>query len=687
MPIHSALPAAIPAELLIHIALDLVLLDAPLGPPAQLLPLLLTCRHIYNTLSFPACSQLYARIFQAQFDSSAARRRIGPRADETPALAAQLKAHHIALKRIRHANVDSDSLESDFWIAWTMCLENDGKNEAHLRWAGLHPFVDRFLRTRLWEGREDFGGWPAESTLNALAVWLYWYTLDKDTLAAQSRVQRSEILNLIRPYVLAAPRYASFYAPDNHFWFPLPADISDSTAHALVTPHGFYPMYRDPEQCLETIRHYNENIDIAPPLIAQGAKLLYMTLNELPFSVPRDIPIDREHADQTGRTYVSPTQADLIEANAHTSVKLLEPGDWDWKNKLTEEELRLENKGCWTKGLASKSAMWDCDWNRMISCGDPYYVNPRLKVPTYEYGVLSGAWQGRMLIPDVNQYCALISSQDMPATLSAHDPALYVLPVYMTLREHHCIMPQLPVRTGGAYTEEDDDGINNGWFPEIQVRETAGRVHVRDTALREDSQYETYAEGRENSHDPETCTACIMRGESEETELRATIAANADAARGDDAAMDVEQTRAEVDAALGPGVRVDDLLDVEMDGGESVCSDYVNNTCSGICDIIITGEVRPPSLSPAAGDVLTPAVFAQTLPRHGQAWNHFRVYGRVRSWDGLVALVRVPAHVPELGVYIFRGYVVAGNLVGSWRCRTDNIRAIPLEGPFVVSRA
>ena len=42
---------------------------------------------------------------------------------------------------------------------------------------------------------------------------------------------------------------------------------------------------------------------------------------------------------------------------------------------------------------------------------------------------------------------------------------------------------------------------------------------------------------------------------------------------------------------------------------------------------------------------------------------------------------------PDLGVSIFRGYVVGGqSFVGSWRafCSAD---ALPLEGPFIASRA
>lgn len=78
---------------------------------------------------------------------------------------------------------------------------------------------------------------------------------------------------------------------------------------------------------------------------------------------------------------------------------------------------------------------------------------------------------------------------------------------------------------------------------------------------------------------------------------------------------------------------------------------------------------------------------AQTLPRHGEAWHHFRFYGRVRRWDGLIVLVRVPTLFPAAGKAIFRGYMVGErNFVGSWRSYAENIQAIPVEGPFALSR-
>ncbi|KAG5650764.1 hypothetical protein H0H81_011136 [Sphagnurus paluster] len=53
-----------------------------------------------------------------------------------------------------------------------------------------------------------------------------------------------------------------------------------------------------------------------------------------------------------------------------------------------------------------------------------------------------------------------------------------------------------------------------------------------------------------------------------------------------------------------------------------------------------------------------------------RAWHPFTYHGRIRPWDGLVALVRAPRRAKDeyLGRAVFCGYVVGGEvLVGAWR--------------------
>ena len=59
--------------------------------------------------------------------------------------------------------------------------ENDGRNERQLAAAGLADYVEHFVLERLWEAREPTNQWPAETTINALALWLMWFTTDFGT--------------------------------------------------------------------------------------------------------------------------------------------------------------------------------------------------------------------------------------------------------------------------------------------------------------------------------------------------------------------------------------------------------------------------------------------------------------------------------------------------------------------------
>lgn len=113
-----------------------------------------------------------------------------------------------------------------------MLLESDGRNYVQLvRWAGVRVWVGRFVRERLWEGRNDGaeegeggGGWPKDSMCNALALWILWMVEDEgapsvvlymcyiltssplEHLRNETQEQRQEMISLVLPYVYAAFR-------------------------------------------------------------------------------------------------------------------------------------------------------------------------------------------------------------------------------------------------------------------------------------------------------------------------------------------------------------------------------------------------------------------------------------------------------------------------------------------------
>ncbi|TFY51482.1 hypothetical protein EVJ58_g10540, partial [Rhodofomes roseus] len=181
-----------------------------------------------------------------------------------------------------------------------------------------------------------------------------------------------------------------------------------------------------------------------------------------------------------------------------------------------------------------------------------------------------------------------------------------------------------------------DKGICNAWFSKGLIYETeaelAARVRLNARAVSreplEDDQHHHHHHAHDHDHPHEH--AHVHAHDLSDVDM--------------DAVAELVQTRNGAQEALGrdPDTVLDEVMadagvkDEDKnadDESEDEIKEYIHNTCNGICDIIITGE---------------------TLLRYGQAWNHYRFYGRVRKWDGLIVLVHVPVEDRGLGTYIFR---------------------------------
>lgn len=89
----------IPCEVLQCIAIKTV--DDTLGPPNAIRALQLTCRAVYDSLSFEANPAFYAEVFDAQFDTPALRRRYAPERLTVGQRAHELVRRWTLLKEIR----------------------------------------------------------------------------------------------------------------------------------------------------------------------------------------------------------------------------------------------------------------------------------------------------------------------------------------------------------------------------------------------------------------------------------------------------------------------------------------------------------------------------------------------------------------------------------------------------------
>ncbi|KAL4068843.1 hypothetical protein V8B97DRAFT_754883 [Scleroderma yunnanense] len=659
----------LPLELLEAIATHIVA-DSPI---AALLPLQLTCKYVHKALSIHTNSHFYASLFTDRFDVSAASRRFGSQAGNSSALVSELMIYSCAIQDIRCGNIHARGVLDAFWIAFKMLTEDDGKNRRALEAAGLPDFVDRFVRERLYE--RDINGWPAESDINSLALWLLWLTSSEERLQAESPAQRSQLTRLILPFVLMPIRYPVTYAPYVHFSLPLQSHPSHAP-HSVPTLHGPYPRYRDDNPAILDLYHSSQT-EVAIPLASTAAKLIYFSRKEVfPIGVPPHLPLTREHAFQLGLNMVGPTQEDVHELNAHKVAKLVEPADANWQIHVKGwEEMSIEDRA-----NMAPSARWDNDWNRLTDC-NTLYRTVSLRRSHYTPGSLAGLWQGRMLVPDNGAYGHLFESPDMPSNFSEPSLGVAAVPLFMRLREYHCmdVEPNKPV-PAGRY----DDPSFNAWFPSSMTYQeigdklsisylstsTSASGQQRSSSIIRKHVYNAYNPDGPTLHDESQCRGCQDRGTCEMvfrsedarflaeagqqidgTPLATPLPADEDEA--DDTTMDVVE-----------GEDEDDTMDVDQT--EEV---IVKRRCDGIMDIVLVGE---------------------TDTRHAQAWHPYRFYGRVREWDGLIVLVRVPGPTVNphpLGASIFMGYLVGGQtLVGNWRMREHPNEPVTFEGAWAMSK-
>ena len=201
----------VPQEVLEHIAFCLGSGNF-LGPPKDLVPLLLTNRECYSRLSLPDNPHIYARIFRSKFDTAAAHARFGSARLTPRVLAEELRKRCIALRRLR-ARLDSTtstlrrnkdhskmSVREVLFTAYVLILEDEGKNLAQLQEYGrIHNWITEFWfdprGSSLTIYNSRTGVWPLNRTETALGMWLFWFLFNPgEFIMMRRRTQCTDIL-------------------------------------------------------------------------------------------------------------------------------------------------------------------------------------------------------------------------------------------------------------------------------------------------------------------------------------------------------------------------------------------------------------------------------------------------------------------------------------------------------------
>lgn len=211
-------------------------------------------------------------------------------------------------------------------------------------------------------------------------------------------------------------------------------------------------------------------------------------------------------------------------------------------------------------------------------------------------------------MPDEASYFRIANTVTLPAGFGESFPFVTTVPVMVRLREHHCIRPAraLDVPEGDESDELFDEGVRNGWLPGgTKFREDGvssfdctsvfssshlpkRKLEVQDQYGRTLATYETYRPGRPNSHSEDTCDVCCARiGAAEEAILDRFRERNfqqqeEDSSMSWDEPMDIDG---------------DAYTESEYDEYPEIPEEFIETVCTGIHDIVITGEVcSSPSL-------------------------------------------------------------------------------------------
>ncbi|KAF4571077.1 hypothetical protein EYR36_001653 [Pleurotus pulmonarius] len=610
-------------EIIEHIALYAVA-SKPLGPPSELTVLCLVSRRLNSVLRFKNNAHVYASTFNLKFDRSALLRRFSERWRTTRCLTSELKKRFIALKRIRSRQYNRD----DLWTAYLMMLENDGKNGGQLViWAGIEDFLQGALASRITRQPGVPPMWYTEMEGTSLIAWLLWLTASRDGVRREGLSTQTAIGNMLRPFIVAGYKHPAIFAPDSRFHLPL-------------CPHSAFPSdFRNtPSPPKRKIVHYSHDLELAVPMITTAATLGTVLRNEIRQD-SQDLPDDvgslpRNRAEANAVGHRGATLEDVLEFHNENRIHVPErlPSLSDVHSYFNEgDENENEEEG--------PSQKYDQDWSRLASCYDPWLEDPPLRGPVYTPGAICGSWAGRILQPGFSSYLDLLND----SSRSTHQVPIYPQPMYLHLQEHHCLHPSEPLPISIDETSFDD--ILHAWLPRgLVLRRLEDHIEVYNQASESYIRYETYEPHRQ-AHYSQTTSESLVQGCSTNSEHNGA---------------------AILDHGTNTAALADFLESSHVDNDQEY-EDTVSHRCSGIADILITGE---------------------TGERHGAAWGHYSIVGRVRPWDGLVVLLRTPVDSTQArsGQWVFKGYIHDQNLVGRWRATFTRVDQIGYEGSFVLAK-
>ncbi|KAF8588561.1 hypothetical protein K439DRAFT_593646 [Ramaria rubella] len=476
MSVRSRLESA-PQEILEEIAFQAALIPF-LGPPATLGTLLRISQKIHRALKRKDNPHLYAKIFRSKFDLHAVARRFGEEFAYALEQADELVRRFEGLKRIKRnaypREVSGDEhdggLRVDMWMGYIMFLECDGNNARQLiQYAGIDRFALEFVRQggRLHDGLHENEGWVVDCEINALGMWLFWYT-DKERVPFETPHEREEILGALGSLYAGSFKYPSTHAPLTYFLIPT-METPPPPPPLSVFPLSVSPL---PLPC-KIPDHFGWELTLARPLIIPPVILAYC------------VRFERRVLELQGGGAPASSRAPATRAEARRT---------GWTGATGEDfQAFREVRTKMVEWVEGGSLLHEQDWMRLRTCYDPWSQLP-MRDRVFMPGMLDGIWEGRWLALPPNYFWSLLGMAQthtrIPSILS--DGAHLQTPMRFRFREHHQSDPQEVL----DFDDVSSDGVGSGalraWLPQgIRTVQREGKLRIYDSDSRLLSTYQT----------------------------------------------------------------------------------------------------------------------------------------------------------------------------------------------------
>ncbi|KAL1716808.1 hypothetical protein EV715DRAFT_254553 [Schizophyllum commune] len=389
---------------------------------------------------------------------------------------------------------------------------------------------------------------------------------------------------------------------------------------------------------------------------------------------------------------------------------------------LVEPFLRLGRQPPFTKSMA-----WDTDAARCVMSNSAHVAFDPRHPPSqladsirlgqmYQPGSMEGLWQGRMLVPSVPALQALLDTNERPLSNDViHSDTIQMRPVVFRMKEFACPMPLGCGRVdshhhGNAYSALDPrlpatNAPRSGWLPP-GTRLVVSEDGKTCNAVMADGRVYPYRSVNEPV-DPTQCEGCVIRERVGREGMErvfeqyglglGTPVGGGRVAMGQNVRGVVGEACAQCGGrkklptrdfmyAFGRPAQEDEGWDVVSGDEEMDTMDAAEDANDGgPMDVGADAHARapppcdcrttPPRAVKECCHTSSILLVGTTDERHAAAWFDWEYYGRVRSCDGMIGLLRFPKAGSQYATghwhssyTFFYGYIIGGrNFVGTWR--------------------